>query len=187
MAKQYARLGTKASSFYSPMLRFKLLPGEVKEFPAKAMMDDTFVTALGNGHIRYADELEYKAYIEKIGAEVPAGVTVEKQDVAPLLSEIDSLKAEKEELLKNIEGLQAALAKANEDNVNAVLLANKLTRSNELLAAGKTDIYSLEEEALSKYVLDTYELEKKEVKEFNKMSFEEKREYAYQLEKNSEE
>lgn len=43
------------------------------------------------------------------------------------------------------------------------------------------------EEELTNYVLETYELEKKEQKSFKALSFEEKRDYAYQLEKNSEE
>ena len=57
----------------------------------------------------------------------------------------------------------------------------------ELLSTGKEDVFAKTEEELTNYVLETYELEKKEQKSFKALSFEEKRDYAYQLEKNSEE
>lgn len=180
MAKQYARLGAKAASFYSSTLRFKLLPGEIKEFPDKAMMDGTFMTALGNGHIRIATPEEVEAYMKKMGQEKPQGVTVEKEDVSEILAEVESLRnenSEKSQLLT--EALERVSALEKEKAISQLRI--------ELLSTGKEDVFAKDETELDKYILETYDLEKKEQKAYKAMSFEEKLDYAYQLEKNSEE
>lgn len=180
MAKQYARLGAKALSFYSPILRFKLVPGEIKEFPDRAMMDNTFVTALSNGHIRIASPEEVEAYMEKMGQKAPTGIKVEKEEAAQILAELNTANEQIENLTKGMAEAAETVKKLTQENTI-------LNARVELLSTGKEDVFAKTEEELTNYVLETYELEKKEQKSFKALTFEEKRDYAYQLEKNSEE
>lgn len=141
MAKQYARLGAKALSFYSPILRFKLVPGEIKEFPDRAMMDNTFVTALSNGHIRIASPEEVEAYMEKMGQEAPTGIKVEKEEAAQILAELNTAN-------EQIENLTNGMAEAAE-TVKRLTQENTILNARvELLSTGKEDCFAKQKRSL---------------------------------------
>lgn len=65
MAK-YVKLGAKAQtgSFFDPLSKLSLVPGQVAEVPKEAKKSKVYKDALSNNHIVEADEDEYEEYME---------------------------------------------------------------------------------------------------------------------------
>lgn len=164
--KKYLILGSQASSFYAPYCGVKLVPGKVVEYTAKCAQDGKVAQALANNHIRYATEPEIEAWVNGAGKESIAKTEEVSQE---LVAELEAAKAEVNEL-------KATLAKAEEVTARRI----------SLLKAGKEDIYGHDKESLVKYLTDSYELEKDDLKAIKKMDLPELQEYAYNLEKEAE-
>lgn len=165
--RPYVKLGSKASGFYAPYSHFKVGVGEIKQLPSTYTKDGVIQSAISGGHLTYASEPEVEAYFKGKGS--VSGV------------EVEGLEEAKEEIM-NLNNILSSKQKTLEERSR---LLEEKEKSIELLEAGKENIFKYDEDGLVKYITETYELEKEELKKFKKMSFEDKRAYAYDLEKNS--
>lgn len=65
MAK-YVKLGKQASSFFDPVTRLSLVPGQVCKVPLGANTSQVYTTAIKNLHIVPAAEEEFEEYEESV-------------------------------------------------------------------------------------------------------------------------
>lgn len=163
--RPYVKLGGKASGFFAPFSRFKVSEGEIKQLPATYTRDAAIMTAISGGHLVYASEVEVNAYNSNTGnTEDIAGLEEAKEEIINLNLTLSDKQKKIDELKEEISEKDKAI---------------------ELYTNGKENIFKFNEEELVKYITESYELEKDELKKFKKMSFPEKKAYAYDLEKNS--
>lgn len=164
-ARPYVKLGGKASGFFAPYSRFKVSKGEIKQLPLTYTRDAAIMTGIAGGHLVYASDVEVNAYkSQAVGTKDIEGLSEAKEEINNLTIALD-------EKQKEIDGLLETLSEKD--------------KAIELYSNGKENIFKFNEEDLVKYITESYELEKDELKKFKKMSFPEKKAYAYDLEKNS--
>ena len=182
--RPYVKLGLNAGGFFAPASRFKVKAGEVKQLPAGYNKDVVITTAISGGHLIYATEPEIEAYKRKAKTATHAVATGDDSKVAAALEEAN---AQIEELTKKLEEADNKMKDMEDTFATLEKVAETRAKSITLLSEGKEDIYKYDEDGLMKYLSDSYELSKEDTKKLNKMSFEEKQSYAYDLEMESSE
>lgn len=174
--RKYVKLGIHASSFYSPGTKFKLIQGEVLPLPNNYTRDGLIMGAISGGHLVMASEAEAKEF-EKNQAKENT-----ETETQTYFTSTDTKEYE-----NRIFELESKLAETTAGMEHSTKVSADKDKAIELLEAGKTNVFKFDEAGLDSYIKENYDLSKNDVKAYDKMTFEEKQAYAYDLEKNSEE